>query len=300
VVLPTYNRLALLQGAVASVLAQDFRDWELIVVDDGSEDGTQAWLASLDDPRVIVLAREHCGIPARVRNEGLRLARGDYIAFLDSDDLWLMNKLRCQLDALEADPDARWSYTNSVLIDAAGVELDRARFKRWVPVSGSITESLIIHDAMVSLPTVMVERRLLEGVGEFDESLRYCEDFDLWLRLADEARVIAVPTPLSCIRIHVESNTWGCAEVTATFARVYERYGSRHRSKKVRRLSRRQQQYYSLYYAYQQLALRRVRPAIRSLARALRLGPTRPRFWGDLVRLSLTAIKKGFGARPAR
>ena len=238
IVLPTYNRLPLLQQAVASVLAQSFRAWELIIVDDGSEDGTTDWVRTLTDPRIRLLASEHCGRPARLRNEAIRHAHGAYIAFLDSDDLWQPDKLRTQLEALAVDPHARWGYTNHTLIDADSRALDIKKAKPWTPISGWIIERLLVHDAIVSLPSVLVERALLDEIGGFDESLAFCEDYDLWLRLADRAQVLAVPLPLTSIRVHDKSFTWGRPEVTATFARVYERFGAGHPSKTIQKLCR--------------------------------------------------------------
>ncbi|HWG66238.1 MAG TPA: glycosyltransferase family 2 protein, partial [Rhodanobacteraceae bacterium] len=122
IVLSTYNRLPLLRRSVDSVIAQTFRDWELIVVDDGSTDDTREYLEAIEDPRVRPIWLEHGGV-TWARNAGLRLARGKWVAFHDSDDLWLPEKLEWQLQRVTAHPACRWSYTGYSFIDTNGTPL---------------------------------------------------------------------------------------------------------------------------------------------------------------------------------
>src|SRR6266487_2699709 len=98
VIIPTFNREAYLREAIESVFAQTYSNWELIVADDGSTDGTRAYLASVTDRRTHVIELEHCGTPARLRNTALARAQGTYVAFLDSDDLWAPEKLELQIN----------------------------------------------------------------------------------------------------------------------------------------------------------------------------------------------------------
>ncbi len=123
VVMPTFNRLEYLRAAVASVYAQTFEDWELIVIDDGSDDETRRFLRSPPDPRMSVIFHSHTGVPAAIRNRGIARARGRYVAFLDSDDLWAAEKLQRQLALMESEPARRWSYTAVRRIDADGLEI---------------------------------------------------------------------------------------------------------------------------------------------------------------------------------
>src|SRR5438128_1621108 len=111
VVLPTYNRRPLLREAVDSVVGQSFSDWELILVDDGSTDDTRAYFKELTDPRVSRVFLPHSANRSAVRNAGIARARGEWIAFLDSDDLWAPEKLTRQVEALAADSSKRWSCT---------------------------------------------------------------------------------------------------------------------------------------------------------------------------------------------
>ena len=240
VILPTWNRLALLRQAVDSVFAQTARDWELIVVDDGSTDGTREYLATLPGDRVRVVRREHCGNPAMLRTAAARIASGKYVAFLDSDDLWDAKKLELQLAALARDSRARWSYTRARWIDGEGQQLPTPEGRRWTPCDGWIVNELLAWTAWIALPTVMVERDLLDTVGGFDEALMFHEDFDLWLRLALQSPVALEPEPLTSIRLH-GGNTWRASPSTSleVFVRLYTRVTKDPRFARYRGTSRR-------------------------------------------------------------
>lgn len=206
VILPTFNRLAFLRPAVDSVLAQTCSDWQLVIADDGSGPETAAYLATLaNPPRIRVLELAHSGSPAAVRNAALSAASGDYVAFLDSDDVWRPEKLRRQL-ALHRERDrCGWSYTAEELIDAAGrTVLTPGARRANVLHEGAIFEALLTLEASLSTPCVMAERRLIEEVGGFDEGLPFFEDYDLWLRLSLRSEVRALSEPLALVRNHGE------------------------------------------------------------------------------------------------
>jgi glycosyltransferase involved in cell wall biosynthesis len=174
-----------LRPAIDSVFAQTFRDWELIVVDDGSDGETAAYLEALaGSPRVTVIRLPHTGNPGAVRNAGWRAARGEYIAFLDSDDLWLPHKLAAQLASLAAHPERGWSHTAFALIDSSGELLTGESARAWPSAEGWILEGLIKMQIVIAPATVVVRRELLERLGGFDVGQRVCEDYDLWLRLS--------------------------------------------------------------------------------------------------------------------
>lgn len=205
IILPTYNRLPYLRAAVDSVFAQSFGDWELIVADDGSGPETAAYLAALaDPPRVRVLRLSHSGKPGVARNAGWRVARGEYIAFLDSDDVWLPGKLAQQIASLRAQPQRGWSHSAFAVIDEAGQLLTGERARCWPAFQGRILEGLIGMEVVIAIPTVMVRRRLLEQLGGFDCGLRMCEDYDLWLRLAAVSEIDGVAATLVHVRSHPE------------------------------------------------------------------------------------------------
>lgn len=205
VILPTYNRLHYLRQAVQSVLAQTFTDWELIIADDGSDEQTRAYLGDCEAlPRVRVMLLPRLGNPGAVRNVALREARGEYIAFLDSDDLWTPSKLELQLAALQAAMDCQWSYTDHIRINHAGDSINSQRNPHRVLYAGHIFEHLMKLQVGVAMPTVMVRRQLLEHVGGFDEQQGLHEDHQMWLRLSLMSKICRLTEPLTCIRRHNE------------------------------------------------------------------------------------------------
>lgn len=203
-ILPTFNRLGFLRPAVESVFAQTWTDWELLIADDGSEADTRAFLRGLEElPRVKVLYLPHTGRPAAVRNAALRMARGAYIAFLDSDDVWLPMKLATQIASLRGHPSCRWSYTRFVLVDEACNPTSWARRTGgWPAPGGRILDKLVKAETAIALPSVVVCRALLEEVGSFDEGQLGSEDYELYLRLAARSDVDAVDTPMTLVRRH--------------------------------------------------------------------------------------------------
>jgi glycosyltransferase involved in cell wall biosynthesis len=205
VILPTYNRLPYLRQAVESVLAQTCTDWELIIADDGSDEQTRAYLRSCESlPRVIVMLLPRMGNPGAVRNVALREAHGEFIAFLDSDDLWMPTKLELQLAVLRASTDCQWSYTDHIRINHAGDSINSQRNPRRVLHAGHIFEHLMRLRVGVAMPTVMVRRQLLERVGGFDEQQGLHEDHQMWLRLSLMSKICVLTEPLTCIRRHRE------------------------------------------------------------------------------------------------
>ncbi len=189
VILPTFNRAWCLAEAVDSVLAQTYRDFELIVVDDGSNDGT-AELLSRYAGKIRMIRRENRGVSA-ARNAGIAACRSPLVAFLDSDDLWLPEKLALQVAFFAAHPEARICQTEEIWV-RNGRRVNPGRRHR--KLSGWIFEPSL-ELCLVSPSAVMVRRSLFEEVGLFDESLPACEDYDLWLRVSLRHPVFLLPEP---------------------------------------------------------------------------------------------------------
>ncbi|HTT37800.1 MAG TPA: glycosyltransferase [Burkholderiales bacterium] len=200
ILMPTFDRLQFLPPTIESVFAQTLTDWELIIADDGSGEDTRRYLHSLADPRVRVLWMAHSGRPSVMLNAALRAARGEYVAFLDSDDVWLPRKLERQVASLRRNPARRWSCTAFALIDAAGRPLVAAR-TAWPAPSGWVRDHLLT-DAVIATPSVMATRSLLEQVGPLDEELVMHQDGDLWLRLAAVSELDGIDEPLTLVRRH--------------------------------------------------------------------------------------------------
>jgi len=178
IVIPTFNRRSTLPRAIRSVLIQEGTVFEVIVVDDGSTDGTKE-LVHQDFPQVSYLWQENQG-PSAARNRGIEKARGEWIAFLDSDDEWMKGKLAAQLNFFRENSDYRICQTEEIWI-RNGRRVNP--MKKHQKFSGWIFEKCLPL-CIVSPSAVMMHRSLFEEAGLFDESLPACEDYDLWLRIA--------------------------------------------------------------------------------------------------------------------
>jgi len=189
VILPTYNRAWSLHAAIKSVLTQTDADYELIVVDDGSTDATATLLRTYDG--VTVLRQTRQGVSA-ARNRGVRAARGELIAFLDSDDYWLPGKLSVQVRYFDENPDTLICQTEEIWI-RRGVRVNPGRRHR--KRAGMIFEPSLAL-CLVSPSAVMLRRSLFEAMGGFDEQLPACEDYDLWLRVGCRYPIGLIETPL--------------------------------------------------------------------------------------------------------
>ena len=190
VIIPTYNRAWALGRAVDSVLAQDFADFELIVVDDGSDDETRALLEAYG-PRLTWIAQSNQGVSA-ARNRGAARAAGDLLAFLDSDDYWYPQKLAVQAAFFDARPQARICQTQEIWI-RNGRRVNPGR-RHQKPQGDIFIPSLSL--CLVSPSAVMLKKSLFEEMGGFDEALPACEDYDLWLRVSARYPVHLIDRPL--------------------------------------------------------------------------------------------------------
>lgn len=183
VIIPAYNRYQLLKRAIDSVLNQTFRDFELVVVDDGSTDETPG-VATEYEGRITYIRQDNGGV-SKARNRGIHLARSPYIAFLDSDDVWFPEKLNEQCSYLNSNPDVLIHQTDELWI-RNGKRINP--MKKHMKREGTIfLESL--DRCMISPSSVVMKRDLFDRFGLFDEDLPVCEDYDLWLRIAAEERV---------------------------------------------------------------------------------------------------------------
>jgi len=190
VIIPTYNRAALVKEAIASVLAQNFRDYELIVIDDGSTDNTlEAIRPFLKSLRYIY--QKNQGV-SRARNRGVKAAGGEFVAFLDSDDLWLKDKLLSQINFFESHPSAQICYTEEIWFRRGrrvNPKLKHRKYNGWI-----FEKAFSI--CLISPSSVMIRRELLDKVGLFDENLPACEDYDLWLRITKDYPIYLIDKPL--------------------------------------------------------------------------------------------------------
>lgn len=197
IIIPTHNRASLLQEAILSVFNQDFflgrgagRNYELIILDDGSTDDTERIAKNLGD-RIIYWRQQHRGVSV-ARNAGLDLARGDYIAFLDSDDLWKRQKLSVQMSLMEALPRTKLCYTDEIWVRRGVYVNPKKRHRKY---SGWIFDK-VLPLCLISLSSALFRREVFEQVGRFDEALPACEDYDLGIRLAHRYPIHFINSPL--------------------------------------------------------------------------------------------------------
>lgn len=207
VVIPTHNRWPMLCDAIGSVLGQSYEGFEVIVVDDGSQDKTLENLKRYGLP-LRVISQSRRGVAA-ARNLGARRSRGKYLAFLDSDDLWRPRKLEVQVAFMEERPGLQICQTEEIWI-RRGVRVN-PKSRHHKPSGDIFRASLDL--CLVSPSAVMMTRELFERVGGFDESFTVCEDYDLWLRVAVDNPVPLIPAPLVVKRggheDQLSRSTWG-------------------------------------------------------------------------------------------
>jgi glycosyltransferase involved in cell wall biosynthesis len=206
VVIPAYNAARFIGETINSVLAQSYQPNSIIVVDDGSIDNTAEVVKNLDGNIINLIAVKNGGV-SRARNIGIRASSADYIAFLDSDDIWLPDKLRLQVDVLQRDTYAKVVYSGASLIDDVSQDIPDSI---GIPyIKGDVFEDILLFERPIygSASSVMVERATLNRTGLFDESMRFSEDVDLWARLALIAKFTFVDCPIVKIRVHNTSAT---------------------------------------------------------------------------------------------
>ena len=191
VIIPTFNRKHFLQKAIDSVLTQTYPYFELIVVDDGSEDNTVELVESYNAD-IVYISQENKG-PAAARNRGVQAARSDLLTFLDSDDCFAKNKLEEQLKAMQEQPAYLISHTQEIWYRSGRVLNQKLKHKKN---SGNIfNQSLKL--CAVGMSTVMLRREIFEHYGLFDEEYPCCEDYEFWLRVSAAQKFLLVDQPLT-------------------------------------------------------------------------------------------------------
>ena len=190
VIIPTFNRKETLKRAIQSVVMQSYTPYEIIVIDDGSDDGTKEWLKD-NFPNVKYIYQMNSGVSS-ARNKGIKFARGDWIALLDSDDEWFPSKLKDQANEIELNPAAKFLHTNEIWI-RNGVRVNQ--MKKHKKYGGYIFEKCL-DMCRISPSSVLIKKDIFDEIGMFDETLKVCEDYDLWLRFASKYPVHFLDQPL--------------------------------------------------------------------------------------------------------
>lgn len=226
VIIPAFNTARYIAEAIESVLAQTYSRHEIIVSDDGSTDKTREVLEPFKE-KVRYLYQENRGVSA-ARNLGVRFAKGDLIAFLDADDVWLPRRLEKQMGFLEKHPDVSMVFADCELFSRSGTVAgsflgEKKCFGNFIGGERVIPDAFerLLDENYIPTSTVILKRGSFQGVGGFDESLRSVEDRDLWLRIAVKHPVGCVPDVLSRKRLHSENISSDQVEALRSQIRVY-------------------------------------------------------------------------------
>jgi glycosyltransferase involved in cell wall biosynthesis len=184
IIIPAYNGEKFLPRSIGSVLAQTFADWELIIVDDGSTDGTKKVIEDFvkKDPRISYYYEKNSGGPARPKNFAMQYAKGEYIAYLDQDDEWMPEKLKKQIRIFEKDENKKIGLVTCDVLLAKENGVVFGKYNN--PDIKSLFPDLLTRSFIYSNSSVIVQRDVVEKVGERDERLKQTEDWDMWIRIA--------------------------------------------------------------------------------------------------------------------
>lgn len=226
VIVPAFNAASTLGAAIRSILSQTQADLEVIVVDDGSTDATGAIVERITDPRVRLIAQSNNG-PSAARNAGIKAARGAYLSFLDSDDLWLPRYLECAAAALQTISDAGFAYTDAYAFDALSGKVRRrtamGRLQPPIPPPDdreAFLLELLARNFIYNSTTI--PRPVLEAVGGYDEHKTTAEDYDLWLRiLTNGYRAVWFPGEHALYRLHAGQETRNLMKMSEGVFAVY-------------------------------------------------------------------------------
>jgi glycosyltransferase involved in cell wall biosynthesis len=266
VIIPVYNRAGFLREAIDSVLNQTWGDFEIIVVDDGSTDGTGEVAKSYGD-RIRYFHKKNEG-PSKARNHGASRGRGRYLGFLDSDDIWEPHKLDVQMTFLESHPEVE-------LISCGSYALGTPR-KRRSPIRGHMCGDLFLdlyQRSFINTSGVVMTRDSFFQAGPFDEAIRTAEDYDLWLKVARTSTMAYLDAPLVGIRKHPDELSKNKLELRQNAIRVIQKHFDPTRVPE--RIYRRRLADLNIYLGRGYLRIGDFRASRESFRRALRLTPLR-------------------------
>ncbi|MEO1395326.1 MAG: glycosyltransferase family A protein [Cyanobacteria bacterium J06634_5] len=221
IVIPAYNAMEYLPHTVESVLQQTFRDFEVVIVNDGSTDNIKYWFdQAVRDPRFRLISQENQGI-AGARNAGIANTQGEFIAFLDADDLWHPSKLKKQVQALRNNPDVGLAYTWLQYTDEHAIPTGRVVTSSF---QGDVWKQLTAFNFVGCGSNAMVRRTCFKAVGNFDHSLgSYVEDWDMWLRIAKHSPFAVIKEPLVYNRKHADSCSTHWQKMEESYTKVIEK-----------------------------------------------------------------------------
>lgn len=222
VIIPAFNSEKTIKETINSVLNQTWSNLELIVINDGSQDLTLDIITSIKDPRLKVFSYTNAGVAAS-RNRGFAQAQGEFVSFLDADDLWTVNKLESQLKALQENPQAGVAYSWTDHIDENNQFL---RGGSHYDLSGDVYAELLKSNFLANGSNVLIRTQALIEVGGFNQSFTPAEDWDMYLRLASRYHFVAVPVVQILYRITTASASSNVFKMEAVSLQIIEHYYS--------------------------------------------------------------------------
>ncbi len=218
VIIPTHNRVDLLKETLFSILNQTFSDFELIVVSDGSNDGTDEMVTKIKDSRVSLIQQNKSGQPAKPRNRGISASKGKYVALCDDDDIWEPNKLEVQVKTMEDSPLIDMSYTNGRVLKN-GILFEAALNRRKV-FDNHFNE--LLYGNFIPNSSVLIRRTVFDKIGliNISDEFRGIEDYEFWFRIARNCKLEYIDLPLIQYRVHADNITYSRSFETRRAIRV--------------------------------------------------------------------------------
>jgi glycosyltransferase involved in cell wall biosynthesis len=300
IVMPVHNGAQYLREAIESALTQDYAPLEVVVVDDGSTDETPALLDGFG-ARIVRIRQPNSGA-AVARNTAIAACRGEFIAFLDADDLWLPHKLRTQMEYLQQHPEvdlvsSHWTVQVAEQpVAGIGHSVQSATSMRDTPEPSAWIYNELLMDCIVHTTTVVMRRRLVERIGLFDVTLRRGQDYDYWLRASRVTPIHRLPQALSVYRLHESNSTWRpqpvnyAATILERALRLWGRKGPDGRVTPLHIMRRRLSElWFSFGYQHASNGSRAV--AVNAALRSLRAWPLYSKPWRLLARCALAAVR---------
>jgi glycosyltransferase involved in cell wall biosynthesis len=212
IIVPTYNRAHLIGETIQSVINQTYKNWELIIVDDGSEDDTVSVIKNFTHPRITYFNIEHCGLLGKVRNHGIKHSQGKYIAFLDSDDLWIPGKLQIQVDLLNKYSQSFFVFSNGEQFGVGALPTPDypALFV------GNVFKPVLFENKFCIYPTLVFKKNVLDKIGHHNEQWTGGGDVDFFYRIAYHFEGIFTNERLVKLRKHKQNTSQKLGDVTYT------------------------------------------------------------------------------------
>ncbi len=297
VVIPTYNRLAMLLEAIASVRAQTYTKWELIVADDGSTDNTAETIQRMGDPRIRLIGLPHTGHISNVRNAGVKTSKGEWLAFLDSDDLWMPQKLERQLETLKKEKK-RWAYGLFEYRDENQKMIYKSP-EKFAPFSGHVVKEIIMGKAGICICSLIVEKKLFDEIGGFSPHLEIKGDYEFVLRLALNAEAAITKEIILRVRDHPNRTYKSATYPHERSASVYQAFINLKPGKEFEKLARTHIAFLLSEASIHRFAKREYRVALRQLSQSLWMRD-KPGHWLSALKRGIYAAYKKHFRHPAK